>query len=95
MIHVGYFANIREMTGKKEDNIARVSAPYTVLALMNDLCAVHGKAFRDFCLDGGDEKISRNVNILVNGRHILHIEGDDTPIKDGDDVSVFPLIGGG
>ncbi len=95
MIHVGYFATIRELTGKKEENITRVPAPETVLALMSDLSVVYGKKFRDFCLDGGDEKVSRNVNILVNGRHIHHIQEGETPLKDGDDVSIFPLIGGG
>lgn len=95
MIHVGYFATIRELTGKKEENITREPAPETVLALMLDLCAAHGKQFRDFCMDVGGMSISRSVNILVNGRHIHHIREGDTPLKDGDDVSIFPLIGGG
>lgn len=95
MIHVGYFATIRELTGKKEENIVRVPAPETVLALVNGLCDVYGKDLRELCLDGGTEKISRNVNILVNGRHIHHIQEGETPLRDGDDVSIFPLIGGG
>jgi molybdopterin converting factor small subunit len=26
---------------------------------------------------------------------MLHLQKDDTPLKDGDDVRIFPLIGGG
>lgn len=95
MIHVGYFATLRELTGKKEENITGVPAPETVLALMLALCSVYGRAFRDFCMDEGGGQISRCVNILVNGRHIQHINGGQTPLRDGDDVSIFPLIGGG
>ena len=90
MIKVGYFAFIRELTGKKEENLV---LDLTVGDLMNSLCNAYGAKFRDFCMD--DERISRNVNILVNGKHIQHLEGDETPLEENDDISIFPLIGGG
>lgn len=90
MIHIGYFASIRELTGKKEEEIASAK---NVLTLMLGLCDTYGRAFRDFCMEDG--KISRNVNILVNGKHIQHLEKEETVLKNGDDVSIFPLIAGG
>ncbi len=93
MIHIGYFASIRELTGKKEEEAASAE---TVLALMRRLCDAYGRAFRDFCMEGGgDEKISRNVNVLVNGKHIQHLANEATILRDGDVVSIFPLIAGG
>ena len=93
MIQVGYFAHIRELTGRKEETLAAAS---TAVGLMNSLCETYGAKFRDFCMDGENrERISRNVNILVNGKHIQHLGGDATPLKDGDEISIFPLIGGG
>lgn len=90
VIKVGFFADIRTMVGTKETMM-----PYrpTLSLLMQDLSAKYGKSFRDFCMEG--EKISKRVNILVNGHHMLHLQKDDTPLKDGDDVRIFPLIGGG
>jgi len=90
MIKIGYFALIREMTGKKEETLGLFS---TAGDLMNSLCDTYGAKFRDFCMDG--KSISRNVNILVNGKHIQHLAGDETPLKDDDEISIFPLIGGG
>ena len=90
MIHVGYFASIRVLTGKKEEEVACAE---NVLALMLRLCDMYGKAFRDFCMDG--DKISWRVNILVNGKHTQHLKKEITVLKDGDDVSIFPLIAGG
>lgn len=90
MIKVGFFADIRSMVGARE--ITMPLRP-TLGLLMEDLNAKFGKNFRDFCMDG--DKISKRVNILVNGHHMLHLQKDDTPLKDGDDVRIFPLIGGG
>ncbi|HAH70053.1 MAG TPA: molybdopterin synthase sulfur carrier subunit [Synergistaceae bacterium] len=90
VIKVGFFADIRTMVGAKE---VMMPCRPTLALLMEDLCAKYGKAFRDFCMDG--DKISKRVNILVNGHHMLHLQKDDTPLKDGDDVRIFPLIGGG
>ncbi len=90
MIKVGFFAGIRTITGVKE---VLMPVRPTLALLMKDLCAKYGRAFSDFCMDG--EIISRRVNILVNGHHMLHLQKDETPLKDGDDVRIFPLIGGG
>lgn len=60
---------------------------------MKALSLRYGKAFRNLALE--DDKISRQVNLLVNGKHIAHLQKDDTPLQEGDAVSVFPLIGGG
>ena len=62
----------------------------TLILLMHDLCQKYGKQFTDLCMDG--DKISRRVNILVNGHHMLHLEQDNTQLKDNDDVRIFPVI---
>lgn len=91
MLRVGFYADIRKMTGVKETT---VPASATLILLMRELCAKFGKSFEDFCMEG-DGKISRRVNILVNGKHMLHLQQEETPLTDGDDVRIFPLIGGG
>jgi len=90
MIKVGFFAEIRAMVGTKE--IMMPTRPSLIL-LMHDLCLKYGKSFTDLCMDG--DHISRRVNILVNGHHMLHLAQDDTELKDGDDVRIFPVIAGG
>lgn len=89
-LKVGFFADIRPMVGTKEIEHPTVS---TLALLMKNLCAKYGDPFASFCMDGS--KISRRVNILINGHHMLHLQQDETPLKDGDDVRIFPLIGGG
>lgn len=90
-MRVGFYADIRAMVGTKE---ITVPAPPTLILLMKELNTRFGKTFADFCMDG-EEKISRRVNILVNGKHMLHLQQENTQLSENDDVRIFPLIGGG
>src|SRR3989338_6836189 len=40
-------------------------------------------------------KLRRFVNIYVNEEDIRFLQGQDTKIKDGDDISIIPAIAGG
>jgi MoaD family protein len=44
-----------------------------------------------------DEKgtLRRFINIYVNEEDIRFLERDNTPLKDGDEVSIIPAIAGG
>jgi molybdopterin synthase sulfur carrier subunit len=45
-------------------------------------------------LDEGGE-IRRYVNIFVNDEDVRFLDGKDTPLNDGDSVSIVPAIAGG
>lgn len=44
-----------------------------------------------------DEKgcVRRFINIYVNGEDVRFLQQDQTPLKDGDEVSIIPAIAGG
>jgi len=44
-------------------------------------------------MEGG--KIRRFVNVYVNDEDIRYQQGLDTPIKDGDELSIIPAVAGG
>lgn len=39
--------------------------------------------------------LHRYINIYVNGQEIDELKGLETPLKDGDDVSIIPAVAGG
>lgn len=90
-MRVGFYANIRAMVGTKE---IEIPAPRTLLILMRELSVRFGSTFADFCMED-ENNISRRVNIWINGKHMLHLQKEDTPLAETDDVRIFPLIGGG
>ncbi len=40
-------------------------------------------------------KLRRFVNVFVNEEDIRFLQGDQTAVKDGDEVSIIPAIAGG
>jgi molybdopterin synthase sulfur carrier subunit len=42
-----------------------------------------------------DGKLRRFVNVYVNEEDIRFLQGQDTKLKDGDDISIIPAIAGG
>ncbi len=84
MIRVRYFATLRDITGKREEFFEDVP---TIRMLLTLLYKKYGDAFRR-------EIESRNM-ILVNGKNILDMNGYETEISDGDEISIFPPVGGG
>ncbi len=46
-------------------------------------------------LQGDDGVLRRFINIYVNDEDIRFLQGAETPLKDGDQVSIVPAIAGG
>jgi molybdopterin synthase sulfur carrier subunit len=44
-------------------------------------------------LDG--DEIQPQLNVLKNGREVLHLDGLDEELADGDRLSLFPPVAGG
>ena len=43
----------------------------------------------------GEGKIRRFINVYVNEEDVRFLQQDETPLKDGDEVSIIPAIAGG
>ncbi len=91
MVTVLFFASIREYTREKETSAEEVFP--SVEELLRLLCRRYGKTLENEVFEGNT--LSSQVIVMVNGRHIAHTGGPLTPVKDGDTVALFPLLGGG
>jgi len=40
-------------------------------------------------------EVRRFVNLYVNGEDIRHLQGLDTQVKEGDEISILPAVSGG
>ena len=65
----------------------------TVSTLLADLEKRHPGIKERICDEKGE--LRRFVNIFVNEEDIRFLKGDQTMVKDGDDVSIIPAIAGG
>ncbi len=65
----------------------------TVADLLADLEKKHPGVKERICDEQG--KVRRFVNIFVNEEDVRFLKGDQTLVKDGDEVSIIPAIAGG
>ena len=92
-ITVKFFTSLREITGKKEDEIQSPSI-ITLEELLAHLSKKYGKEFTEYIFDEKG-KVRTYIQILINGRSINVLQRFETKLKEGDTVAIFPPVGGG
>jgi len=64
----------------------------TVGEVLDSLYARFGELRSRIAEDGG---LRRFVNVYVDGEDIRFLDGLDTPVSDGDEVTILPAVAGG
>jgi molybdopterin synthase sulfur carrier subunit len=91
-MQIRYFATYRNITGRRTQDVA---APVDVLALLRQVSDEYGDELRSWLLAPDGAEKGQNAIVLVNGRHIEHLDGVRTKLVESDTVSLFPLVAGG
>jgi molybdopterin synthase sulfur carrier subunit len=92
-VEVKFFTSLREITGKKVDEI-QLQSIITVEELLTLLSEKYGKKFREYIYNKKG-KVYDFLSFLVNGKNINVLQGFDTELKQGDTVAILPPVGGG
>ena len=81
---------LRKLTGGADEVSAEGA---NVGELIDNLEGAHAGLKARLCDDAGE--IRRFVNIYVNDEDVRFLDGRNTALKDGDEVSIVPAIAGG
>ena len=92
-VEVKFFTSLREITGKKVDEIQLQNA-ITVDELLTLLSEKYGKNFREYIYNKKGE-VQGFLSFLVNGKNINIMQGFDTKLQENDIVAILPPVGGG
>lgn len=90
MITVRIPTPLRTVTGGQSEVQVEGS---TISELIEKLAEAH-PGIKERLYDERGE-VRRFINIYVNEEDIRFLTGKDTPLKDGDEVSIIPAIAGG
>ena len=90
MITVRIPTPLRPMTGGKGEV---EGTGESIAALIEYLNSTHPGLKDRICDEQGE--VRRFINIYVNEEDIRFLTGKETPLKDGDEVSIVPAIAGG
>ncbi len=90
MIKIRIPTPLRPLTKGRGEVEAKAAS---IVEMINTLDSVHPGLKDRLCDDKGE--LRRFVNIYVNEEDIRFLKGKETPLKDGDEVSIVPAIAGG
>ncbi|MHA1238981.1 MAG: ubiquitin-like small modifier protein 1 [Candidatus Odinarchaeia archaeon] len=91
-VKVKLFALLREIIGKKEVDL-KFDEEVNVKKAINTLVEKYKEL--KFKIIDSDGKLRNRIQVLVNGRNIVSLEGLSTKLKDGDTLAILPAVGGG
>lgn len=90
-IELRFFATFREAVGRK--TVDREFDAGTVGEVLGAVEAEWPGLAGELLDDKG--AIRPQLSVLKNGRQVHHLQGTETPLSDGDSLSVFPPVAGG
>jgi MoaD family protein len=92
IITVRFFTNLREITGKRKEEI-QISNSITIGDFLGILSKKFGSQFIDYLYDDRGELRSYLQVIVIRGD--TRLKGLKTYLKDKDEVAILPPAGGG
>ena len=87
-LELRFFANFREAVGQKT-----LEREYPDGAVVGDVLGDLAEEFGLDLFEDGD--LRPQLSIMKNGKDVVHLASLDTPLGDGDTLSVFPPVAGG
>jgi len=87
-----FFAVFREAVGEKERTRTYDGGRTTVGTVLADLEGEYEGLAGELLDDGA---VRDQLSVLKNGQDVVHIDGVDTELTEGDTLSVFPPVAGG
>ena len=81
---------LMKLTNNKSEVTAEGS---TITEILNDLEAQFGGIKERICEENGAPR--RFINIYVNEEDIRFLDGENSAVKEGDEISIIPAIAGG
>lgn len=90
---MNFFSYIRVLTNESRITL-HLPERSSVRDLLGLLAERYDGVFGDLLI-GEESRIRQQVAILINGKGVGILNGLDTPLRDGDSVSILPAVGGG
>jgi molybdopterin synthase sulfur carrier subunit len=94
IIKIRLFTILREIAGKREDRLNFIQSTVTIADVLKALSQKYKKPFDDYVFDT-EGQVKGFLQFLINGASTSTLQGQDSPLRDGDVLAILPPVGGG
>ncbi len=91
-MEIKVYATLRDIVGGKSA-VLKDDGAKTMRRILTELLEQYPAMREKLFLNGGE--MHSAFHFLINGRDARYLDGLDTVVEPGDDVRIFPPVGGG
>jgi MoaD family protein len=94
-VKVEYLGHIKNILGSVRDEEVEVQEGASVSDLLTVLSERYGNPFKKAIYESKGADVKSNYIITVNGYLLNQLNGVETKLKQGDHVTLLPIVSGG
>lgn len=94
-IKLEYLGHIKNITSNKREEEIEIKEDATVTDLLLRLSEKYGEPFKKAIYEPKGTDVKSNYIVTVNGYLLNQLKGLETKLKDGDHVTLLPIVSGG
>lgn len=94
-VKVEYIGHIRNITGSIREEEIEIMTKASITDLLMVLSEKYGEPFKKAIYESKGVDVKSNYIITVNGYLLNQLKGLETKLKDGDHVTLLPIVSGG
>ncbi|NVM52836.1 MAG: MoaD family protein [Candidatus Helarchaeota archaeon] len=87
-----FFSSLQDLT---QSNTIEININGTVKDALDLIFELYGDPLKNRVFDQNSGKIKRYIIVAVNRKDIRHLNGLDTNLNEGDEISLLPAAAGG
>ena len=94
-VTVEYLGHIREISGNKREEEVEIKEDDSVAELLTVLSEKYGETFKKSIYEPNGTDIKSNFIATINGYLLNQLNGIQTKLKNGDHMTIMPIVSGG
>ena len=94
-VRVEYLGHIKNMVGDKREEEIEIRSDSSIADLLALLSRKYGEPFKKAVYESGGADVKSNFMATVNGYLLNQLKGVETKLKNGDHVTLMPVVSGG
>lgn len=87
-----FFSSLQDIT---QSNTVEIDIDGTVQDALGKIFNMYGETLKNRIFDKNSGKIKRYIIVAVNRKDIRHLDGLNTNLTEGDEISLLPAAAGG
>ena len=94
-VKVEYLGHIKKIIGSEREEEIEIGEKALVADLLSLLAEKYGEAFKKAIYEPSGQDVKSNFIVTVNGYLLNQLSGVGTRLKNGDHVTLMPVVSGG